>query len=147
MEAGQYGRWIDRPCDCAIDVLYYKQEARQLAQLARDYLAFIGETEEGRGAIRAMQLPDFAPLSYSCTHRQMLERLYSMADFLCRLDAIAGCPDDGYMIEKRRNGELFFMPPTIETMPLAVKQMLQIWPRNARIERESTHVVTARAGT
>ncbi len=131
MEAGRYGRWIDRRCDCAVDVLYYKREARKLAQLARDYIAFIGETEEGRCAMRAMRLPDFEPLSYGCTHRETIERLYSMVDFLCRLEAIAGCPDDGYMTEKRRNGELFFMPPTIETQPESVKQMLQIWPRHA----------------
>lgn len=107
-----YGSWIDRQCVCGVDFDYYREEARQLAGLARDYVNFLEETMEGRYALHNLRFRDDPPLSWTITHRRIIERLHQMVDFLCQLEVLAGLPDDGWMIEKRRAGVIVFVPPT-----------------------------------
>lgn len=107
-----YEHWIDRQCVCGVDFDYYIDQAGKLAQLCRDYLNVLTETDEGRYLISELRLPDCTPLSWVITHRRILQRLHSMVDFLCRLEVLLGCPEDGWMIEKRRAGVIVFIPPT-----------------------------------
>lgn len=100
---------------CSVDERYYRDEARKLADLARDYLRLIGETWEGREMVRRyLRWPDLEPLPAIVTHRRVLERLHAMVDFLCQLEGLLGLPEDGWMIEKRRDGVIYFIPPTEE---------------------------------
>ncbi|MFB0827746.1 hypothetical protein ACEU07_20940 [Chromobacterium violaceum] len=107
-----YEAWIDRQCVCRVDFDYYREEAKKLGELCRDYLNFIGETMEGRYALHRLRFPDYAPLPQIVTHRKVLERLHLMVDFLCRLEVLMDCPDDGWMIERRKAGVIVFVPPT-----------------------------------
>lgn len=107
-----YGQWIDRQCVCGVDFDYYRDQARQLGQLCRDYLNCLAETDEGRYVLHGIRLPAADPLPWVITHRGILTRLHTMVDFLCQLEAALGCPDDGWMSERRRAGVICFVPPT-----------------------------------
>lgn len=108
-----YGPWIDRQCFIGQDWDYYQAERRRLTEVARDYAAFMAETPEGRAQLASVALPELPPLPVAkVTHRQFIERLHLMVDVLCRIEALAGCPDDGFYIERRRAGEILFIPPS-----------------------------------
>jgi hypothetical protein len=109
-----YGKWIDKYCECAVDWDFYRSEWKKLAQLAQDYLGAFMQTPEGRARLDGFQFPDFGQLNrIGTTHRQVIERIYRLADFVAQLEYRAGFDNtDGHLAAQIWSGHLQFIPPT-----------------------------------
>lgn len=109
-----YDKWIDRYCECSVDWDFYRAEWRTLTQLAEDYLEAFMQTPEGRVRLDGFKFPEFPALKrIGTTHRQVIERIYKLADFVVQLEYRAGFDNaDGYLAAQIWSGELQFIPPT-----------------------------------
>lgn len=109
-----YGKWIDKYCECTVDWDFYRAEWRSLAQTAQDYMGAFMQTPEGRVMIDGLNLPELAPIKrIGTTHRQVIERIYKLADFVVQLEYRAGFDNnDGHIAAQIWNGQLQFIPPT-----------------------------------
>lgn len=109
-----YGKWIDFYCECSVDWDYYRAEWRKLAQLAEDYLAGFMQTPEGRARLEGFKFPEFQTLNrIGTTHRQVIERIYRLTDFVVQLEYRAGFDNtDGHLAAQIWSGQLKFIPPT-----------------------------------
>lgn len=108
-----YGKWVDLLCRSQDDWRYYREKARELAELANDYWKAFQESPESRAKLEGLKVPsDHIP--YTGTHREILTWLYGRIDFIVQLEYRAGFDEtDGHMAVQVWNGQLLFMPPTI----------------------------------
>lgn len=115
MSDNTYGKWIDWECViCGQDWDYYRDQAQDLIRITNEVVVMLAQTMEGRDQLSRVKIPKFPHLKLidRITHRQHIERLWGMIDVICQIEALAGCPEDGYYIEQRRDGLIWFIPPS-----------------------------------
>ena len=108
-----YGTWIEGEVFSGEDRWYYAAEAEKLSERAREYASLISQTPGGIEKLAQIRMPSLPPLPIvQAKHRQYLERLFTMIDVLCQIEAIGGTATTGHYTNRRQAGDLAFIPPS-----------------------------------
>lgn len=108
-----YGNWIEWEVFSGEDRWYYAAEAEKLSERAREYASLITQTPGGTEKLAQIRMPSFPPLPVvKAKHRQYLERLFTMIDVLCQIEAIGGTATTAHYTKRRQAGDLVFTPPS-----------------------------------
>lgn len=103
---GKYGLWVENLVRSAGDFEYYREQSEIVSKIAQSHLSTLAETIEGRDKLRRLRWPNFPPLGTErVRHRDAIERLLAMVDFVLQVEFALGLPADGWQ------EELFFVPP------------------------------------